>query len=321
MKSPVFLFSMPRSGSTLLQRILMGHPQIASAAEPWLLLPLVYARKNEGMLSEYSHAIGQKALNEFVAQLPGGEVAYSEELAAFANALYTKQCTRGETYFLDKTPRYYLIIPEIAKLFPDAKFIFLFRNPVHVFGSIVQTWCNGRLKKLYAFDRDLHVGPLALSQGYELLRERSVAVQYEALVSDAPAQIRIICDYLEIDYDTRMMEAIDERQFEGTMGDPTGVQQYKRVSSGSLDKWKKVFDTKVRRGLLESYIHRMPESTLEIQGYDKMHILEEIAALPVRGRRMQDRMDLLYSWMVRTAKPNIWFSGVTATWARSKYLS
>ena len=39
MKSPIFLFSLPRSGSTLLQRVLMSHKDIASVAEPWLMLP------------------------------------------------------------------------------------------------------------------------------------------------------------------------------------------------------------------------------------------------------------------------------------------
>ena len=38
---PVFIFSLPRSGSTLLQRVLTGHSEISSFAEPHFLLPLV----------------------------------------------------------------------------------------------------------------------------------------------------------------------------------------------------------------------------------------------------------------------------------------
>ena len=51
MKSPIFIFSLPRAGSTLLQRVLMGHPEIASIAEPWLLLPLMYVQKEHGVLA------------------------------------------------------------------------------------------------------------------------------------------------------------------------------------------------------------------------------------------------------------------------------
>jgi len=41
MKSPIFILSLLRAGSTLLQRILMGHKDIASVTEPWFLLPFV----------------------------------------------------------------------------------------------------------------------------------------------------------------------------------------------------------------------------------------------------------------------------------------
>jgi len=35
-----FLISLPRAGSTLLQRLLMAHSGIASCGEPWLALPM-----------------------------------------------------------------------------------------------------------------------------------------------------------------------------------------------------------------------------------------------------------------------------------------
>ncbi|MBA3701438.1 MAG: sulfotransferase [Rubrobacteraceae bacterium] len=43
MKStPLFLLSLPRSGSTLAQRFLAAHDAIATASEPWILLPYFY---------------------------------------------------------------------------------------------------------------------------------------------------------------------------------------------------------------------------------------------------------------------------------------
>ena len=54
MQAPIFVFSLPRSGSTLLQRVLMSHNDISSVAEPWILLPQIYSLKKEGTLSEYS---------------------------------------------------------------------------------------------------------------------------------------------------------------------------------------------------------------------------------------------------------------------------
>ena len=43
---PVFLFSLPRSGSTMLQRALGRHPNIATLSESWFLLGLIPPRRN-----------------------------------------------------------------------------------------------------------------------------------------------------------------------------------------------------------------------------------------------------------------------------------
>ena len=50
---PIFLFSLPRSVSTLLQRILAKHTAIDTAAEPWVLLPLTSALRSEGIYTSY----------------------------------------------------------------------------------------------------------------------------------------------------------------------------------------------------------------------------------------------------------------------------
>lgn len=55
MITPLFLFSLPRSGSTLAQRMLAAHPAVATVTEPWILLPFLYARKEEGVYAEYRH--------------------------------------------------------------------------------------------------------------------------------------------------------------------------------------------------------------------------------------------------------------------------
>ncbi|MFV1990599.1 MAG: sulfotransferase, partial [Acidimicrobiales bacterium] len=46
---PAFLLSLPRSGSTLLQRLLGAHSMVATVAEPWLLIPPLYALRDEGV--------------------------------------------------------------------------------------------------------------------------------------------------------------------------------------------------------------------------------------------------------------------------------
>lgn len=296
MKSPIFIFSLPRSGSTLLQRILMSHKDIASVAEPWLLLPFLYVTKQEGVLSEFSQALSSMAIKDFIDNLPNKENDYYKELNSFVNILYAKQCKNNEIYFLDKTPRYYFIIPEIVKVFPNAKFIFLFRNPVHVMSSMVQTWGNGRLKDLYQHERDLILGPKALSDGYALLKDQAFAIQYEVYVTNPEKYIKELCSYLEIMFDDSMLTSFTDQDIKGRMGDSTGILEYNTISHGSLEKWKTTFNTPFRKKLLYKYIENIDENILSMQGYSKKDILNEINVYKCNAKNsIRDWFDYLFS--------------------------
>ena len=64
--TPIFIFSLPRSGSTLLQKIIASSNEVSTSSEPWILLPLLYSQKEEGTLSEYSHKNAVLALNDII---------------------------------------------------------------------------------------------------------------------------------------------------------------------------------------------------------------------------------------------------------------
>ena len=321
MKSPIFLFSLPRSGSTLLQKVLMSHHDIASAAEPWIMLPHLSACKEEGILAEYSHKISTTAINEFIDNLEHKD-DYFNALNVFFSTLYMSQCSHNEPYFLDKTPRYYNIIPEIARVFPDAKFIFLFRNPVHVMSSMMHTWCDGDLKRMYAFERDLKLGPRLLSEGYDLLKNKSYAVKYEDYVGDPVKITREICDYLEIEFYPPMLEIFSQQNTQGNIniGDSTGEQKF--ISDKSLNKWRNTFDTGFRKKVVYKYVMDIKNSVLELQGYNKKEILKEIEELKItRKYFFKDRIDYVYSLLVRYLKLNLFYGKNQNIWARNRFLS
>ena len=316
------MFSLPRSGSTLLQRVLMSHKEIASVAEPWLMLPFCYAFKKEGVLTEYAHNVSYKAFNDFINNLPNKDIDYYGALRAFANVLYEKQCLNDEKFFLDKTPRYYNIIPQISKAFPDAKFIFLFRNPVHVMSSIIETWGNGRLKEMYNYERDLNYGPQALTNGYKLLKHKSYALNYEDYVKKPNMFNKGLCKYLNIDFDENMLSHFTNQNTKGRMGDSTGVKEYKNIDIKSLEKWKNTFNTNYRKNYVKKYIKSIEESVLKDQGYSKENILLNIENLEIENKKnMSDRFDLTYSNFVQLLKPNIWFGNTKKDWAKNNFLS
>src|SRR5262249_16042960 len=105
MLKPLFIFSLPRSGSTLLQRVLAADSQIASVAEPWVLLPYIYTLRERGIRAEYSHQMANVALKDFIRELPNGKEDYLSAIGAATNELYRKATKDNDArYFLDKTP-------------------------------------------------------------------------------------------------------------------------------------------------------------------------------------------------------------------------
>ena len=86
---PLFIFSIPRSGSTLLQRVLGAHSEISTLAEPWILLPLFYALRSDGIRTDYNHQTAVKGISEFLGNLDGGEEVYRKAVQNLALDLYS----------------------------------------------------------------------------------------------------------------------------------------------------------------------------------------------------------------------------------------
>ncbi len=85
----LFLIGPPRSGSTLLTRMLGSHSAIHAPDEPHLLTPLAhlgyYARVDQ---APYDPIITQLAMQELVKALPDGEAGFLAALRACTDSLY-----------------------------------------------------------------------------------------------------------------------------------------------------------------------------------------------------------------------------------------
>ena len=317
---PIFIFSLPRSGSTLLQRILTSHSNICSSAEPWLLLPYLYARKKTGLLSEYSHFSGYTALNEFIDGLPNKEDDFNELFRSFITGLYKKKCSQNEIYFIDKTPRYYLIIPEIISLFPDAKFIFLFRNPAHVFSSIISTFGKGRLNKLHGYQIDIQSGSNDLAAGYNIHKNKAYKLQYEDLIQNPEKYVNEIFDFLEIQQQPNVLTQFSQVKLPGSMGDPTGVKKYSTISTDSLRTWSKVIDSRVKKHVMINLLKSISKEIFETHGYSRSDIINEVRSINVNKFGFKDLIDFILSRTIPALNLNLFLSQ-NEKWSIKKYLS
>jgi len=303
-KNLMFVFSLPRSGSTLLQRILGSHSQISTAPEPWLLLPFAYATRHRGVFAEYNHNVSRQAINDFIGKLPAGEDDYFKELGRFAKSLYMKVSDAQTLYFLDKTPRYYFIIPEIRTIFPDAKFIFLFRNPLQVFASIIDTWCNGRLL-FYKHYADLFIGPSCLAAGYGMMADQSIRINFENLVQSPEESVKEILDYLALEYEPGMLDHFKDVTIGGRMGDP-GRFGSGQINPSSLEKWKTTLNTSFRKFYAGYYLECLGADTLKTFGYEPDDLKKQLNDVKVTGfGGIMDPVYLCLTMASRIVEPNI----------------
>jgi len=85
----IFIISQPRSGSTLLQRILFGHPKIQTSAETWLMLHPCYAFKKKGINTEYNSHFAATGTKEFIENYTDGFEVYDDAIRQWANVIYS----------------------------------------------------------------------------------------------------------------------------------------------------------------------------------------------------------------------------------------
>lgn len=303
-ESLIFLISQPRAGSTLLQRILAGHPLIHTSAEPWLMLHPVYALKQEGLQAEYEAGWARTALLDFLANYADGTETYLQAVRAFASVLYGRALAgTGKRFFLDKTPRYYFIIPELRTFFPRARFVFLIRNPLAVLASILATWVQGDWAKLTFYRYDLLLAPQRILEGIKLLSDKAIVVKYEELVTTPSETIDAVCRQLGLHFSDNMLNYGRRPAPRGAFGDPGGVDRHMGPTPDSVNSWQELSATPQARHFAHAYLHELGPELIAALGYqwqeleDGLGDLQKPKATPLVSWRTT--MRARESWTLR----------------------
>ncbi len=264
----IFIISQPRSGSTLLQRVLAGHPDIHTSAETWLMLQPLYALKDDGYRSEYNEQWAGEAVAEFLEHYTDGPDVYDDAIRAFARVLYENALARtGKHFFLDKTPRYYYVIPELYRIFPRAQFIFLLRNPLAVLASELASYVGGKYTELAQFHDDLLLAPQRILDGIDELGERATIVRYEQFVAHPDDTVAALCASLGLSFDADMLDYSTTPMPLGKMNDHIGIVRHTKPSPASAEKWKRLATDAQSRHFAHSYLNALGQPLIERLGY------------------------------------------------------
>lgn len=273
--TPIFLISLPRSGSTLLQKNLMVHPSIASHSEPWFLLPLIYGMKSKGIKTEYGQKSATIALGHLYESL-GSKSKYKGEVKKFALNMYKYLSEDKVQFFLDKTPRYFYILEDLIDIFPEAKFIVLLRNPVSVFASNIEAFSGNSIRRLDHLDNDFKKGPEKIARFLDLHGNKNnvLSITYENLTSSPESSLKKVCQFLGVDFVPEMVTDFSSQSLEG-YGDHLGAKRFKVIKKDE-SKWKKIIDSRLRKKELLSYLEHYSDRYLEHAAFSKKSLIEEV---------------------------------------------
>ncbi len=229
-KTPIFIVGLPRTGTTLTERIVSSHSQVESADETFYLQRAI--RRVGGVVSKENMS---PAIIEAAAKKDIGRIA-----KGYLNAVDYRLSDRP--IFIDKLPENFLYLGFIAKAFPDAKMIHLRRDPMDsCFALYKQSFFKfaytlENLGKYYvAYDR-------LRSHWEEVLKDRLIEVEYESLVADHEGQTRILPDKLRPAFE---QACLDFDQNKTPSATASSVQVREKAHTRSVNKWKK-FETQLQ---------------------------------------------------------------------------
>lgn len=193
-QGPVFVVGLPRSGTTLVDRILSAHPQIESLGElnDW---PLALTGLTRGSRSKSDMVANSAALD-------------MRQLAADYRSR-VEQRRSGPPFFIDKTPANFLYIGLIAAALPNARIIHLNRDPMdNALGMYKALFRMG-----YPFSYDfadlaqyMRAKDGLMDHWRRVLPGRILDVNYEDIITGQEAQTRRLLRHVGVEWDPACLD-------------------------------------------------------------------------------------------------------------------
>lgn len=252
-QTPVFIVGMFRSGTTLLERILAGHPEVVDGGETYTFAEEVRTEVDRGFSNAFDACVldhvGRMDLDALAARYAGS----AEWLA------------RGHRMFTEKLPSNFMNVGLIAMCLPQAKIIHMRRDPVDT--------CFANLTTLLADpvghaddQRDVaayYRGYARLMAHWEaLLPDRILSVDYPDLVADPEGTSRRVAEFCSLPFDPAML---DLERSGGSVATASTAQVRRGILRGRTGAWRP-YEGRLQPMMRELGVASPPENPAPARG-------------------------------------------------------
>jgi tetratricopeptide (TPR) repeat protein len=226
---PVFIVSLPRSGSTLLEQMLAGHPEIEAVGE----LPYAPAILRSAM--EMAMRRGRSTVPQLVAGLS------PEQASAMGRDYLRRAAWHRKTdrrVFIDKLPHNWSNVLFIRRILPQARFIDIRRDPMDCcFSNFTQSFSSAHASSFALRDiGQCYVDYVRFMSHLDRVAPGLVDhVVYEELVEDAEPQVRRLLESLGLAWDPAVLEF---HRLDRVVRTPSSEQVRRPLNREGMGIWK-----------------------------------------------------------------------------------
>lgn len=233
-----FLTGCPRSGTTLLERVLDAHSGICAAPETqaWRCdawLPLLRAMQANGTLDP------QAGMLDVLKNLTPDALRASRAGYRRTMALALEQ-EPGRRLLVDKNPSLFTMIPALVRLFPESKQVVALRDPRAIVWSCFTQSLSANGESVAFLNLATAAEHVAVSLGNWLkMRDRLATpwceVRYEAVVRDLPGEARKLTDFLGLPWEDGMLAF---HQSAKPVHSPSYASASQPISARAAEHWR-----------------------------------------------------------------------------------
>lgn len=265
--APIFILSTPRSGSTLLRYIIDTHPEVCCPSE--ILL---------GVLCEDLYLVLSLTLGQTL-PAPGSpaseRVVIAEVRRIVSEIMGSYAAAKNKRIWCDKSPRNVNHLQYLNAVFPDAKFICLYRHGMDVLNSFMERvqegWMidlkyyarNHGFRNHYSVYLDSWLEKTVTMMEFERDNpDRTFRLKYEDLVLNPAGTLSPMFSFLGLNWDERILESVFSTRHDPGPGDPN-VAFSKKIHAGSIGLGSSI----PRRYINDNMVDRI-NPVLENLGYE-----------------------------------------------------